>query len=89
MARGGREAAFFTRFAAVFTRRLSCAVLRRAAVFEREMAARARAAADLRPHLRFGLAPRPIMSLSLSTVSSKADLAFEVIVFAFKVDLRN
>ena len=76
-----RDTAFF---ATDLTRRLTCAVLRRAAVFERETAlfARvfARADADLRRRLRFGFAPRLIMPLSLSTVSPIVDLAFAVMV---------
>jgi hypothetical protein len=49
------------------------------------------AATDLGRRLarRFGLLPMPIMSLSLSTVSPMADFAFEVMVFAFKADLRK
>ena len=63
MARRVRAVAFF---AAVFTRRLTCAVLRLAADFERDTAAFARVEADLRRLLRFGFAPSPIIPPSLS-----------------------
>ena len=85
-----REAAFL---ATDLTLRSTCAVFRRAIDFVRDMALLApvfaRAVADLRRRLRFGFAPSPIIPLSLSTVSPIADLAFAVMVCAFKADLRK